>query len=292
MIKLITPYLFRINIIVILVLLLIHFLLKECNYFFSVLYYTFPLPLIIIAVLGFAVLLRKPFRNYNLVLALVLSIVWVGRSFKINTLEDVKATDIEIVFWNATHKREFRHVFELNKDLPDIVVLVEYHAEELSKTKLQYPDYFFYWHEENEIGIFSKKAIKVKDIVVSDDETALINFSTNNLNFYAIDVAASMHVFRKQQMEFVTKSIKETNNVILLGDFNTPLESRFLSDIKTNFNQALNEKGNGFRETWFWNLPLLSLDHIWVSKDLQIVNAKKISTFKSDHSFVKAIIRK
>lgn len=62
--------------------------------------------------------------------------------------------------------------------------------------------------------------------------------------------------------------------------------------VKQNFNQAFNEKGNGFRETWFYNLPLLSLDHIWVSKDLKVLKTKKINTFKSDHNMIKTYIKK
>ena len=139
---------------------------------------------------------------------------------------------------------------------------------------------------------FFHKSIILKEILNSDDESVVINFMTSGINFYALDVASSMNVYRKQQLKFVIESIKETENTILLGDFNTPLETKFLNDIRTNFNHAFNEKGNGFRETWFWNIPLLSLDHIWVSKDLEIINAEKISTFKSDHSMVKAVIRK
>lgn len=292
MLKFLKPHVSRINIAVIIALLLIHFVSKENTYFFSLLYYTFPLPLIIIVVVIFSFFQIKKIRTYNLILALVLLVIWFNRSFKINDSEVVKENDIEVMFWNATHKREFKHVFDKVEKLPDIIVLVEYHAEELPETKLNYPDYYFYWHDESEIGIFSKEDIEVKEIFISEDETVVINFVTNGINFYAIDVASSMNVYRKNQLKFVTKSIKTSQGTILLGDFNTPLESIFLKDIKMNFNQVLTEKGNGFRETWFWNIPLLSLDHIWVSKDLEIINAEKISTFKSDHSMIKTSIRK
>lgn len=292
MLRLLKYFLPRINIAVIVILLLIHFVLKEGVYVFSLLYYTFPLPLIIIGVLFFSIFLNKKFRRYNLILALVLSIIWCGRSLKINTSKPVKNSDVEIVFWNATHKREFRHVFDKLENTPDLVVLVEYHAEELDDFKQKYPKAFFYWHDESEIGVFSKSPIKIENVAIAKDETAVINFTSNGINYYAIDVAASMHVFRKDQLEFVTESIKTKKNTIVIGDFNTPLESKFLEDIKTNFNHVLNEKGNGFRETWFWNIPLLSLDHIWVSKDLEIIKAEKMSTFKSDHSMINTFIRK
>lgn len=292
MLKFLKRYFSKINIIVITILLLIHFVLKENTYWLSLLYYTFPLPLITIAVLFFSIFLNKKLRSYNLVLALILCLIWSSRSFKINTSETIKDSDIEVVFWNASHKREFKHVFGRLENTPDVVVLVEYHAEELEEFKLKYPNDFFYWHSESEIGIFSKSPINIKNVFIDEDETAVINFEANDLNFYAVDVAASMYIFRKNQIAFVQKCVKSYKNTILIGDFNTPLESEFLNSIKTNFNHVLNEKGNGFRETWFWNIPLLSLDHIWVSKDLDIANAEKIGTFKSDHSMIKTVIKR
>ncbi|WJJ96937.1 endonuclease/exonuclease/phosphatase family protein [Algibacter luteus] len=291
MIRFIKPHLSKINVIVIIALLLIHFVIKESTHFFSLLYYTVPLPLIICAVIFFSFFQNKKIRRYNLILASLLLVVWLWRSFKINTSEVIQETDIEIVFWNATHKRELEDVFSRVENIPDIVVLVEYHAEELDADKLRFPNYFFYWHSVSEIGVFSKKPINIKSVLVAKDDTAIINFETNQLNFYAVDVGSSLNVFRKEQIEFVMKAIKINEKAIVLGDFNLPLESKYLEDIKLNFNNVLTEKGNGFRETWFWNLPLLSIDHIWVSKDLQIVNAEKWSTFKSDHSMIKTVIR-
>ena len=291
MFKNIKSYFLLINSIVIIALLLIHFVLRESNYTFSLLFYTFPLPVIIGIVLLFSVILIKNKKRYNLILALILSIVWIGRSFKINSADNITETDVEVVFWNATHKREFQHVFEEVETLPDIVVLVEYHAEELTQIKAKYPDNFFYWHSESEIGIFSKTPIIIKDIFISEDESVFIYFTTSKMNFYAVDVSASMHIPRQQQLKFVNESIKANEKTVIIGDFNLPFESKFLEEIKINFNHAFTEKGNGFRETWFWNIPLLSLDHIWVSKDLEILNAEKISTFKSDHNMVKTAVR-
>ena len=285
------PYFLLINYIVIIVLLLIYFVFRESNYIFSLLFYIFPLPIIIGLVILFSAFLRRNKKKYHLILALILSVIWIGRSFKINSTNNITETDVEVVFWNATHKREFQHVFDEVETLPDVVVLVEYHAEELAHIKVKYPDYFFYWHSESEIGIFSRTPIILKAVFVSDDESKVISFTTSEINFYAVDVSSSLHISRKQQLKFVSESIDINEKTVVLGDFNLPYESKFLKEIKTNFNHAFNEKGNGFRETWFWNIPLLSLDHIWVSKDLEILNAEKISTFKSDHSMVKTVIR-
>ena len=286
-------FLFRgINVIIIIALLVIHFVLKESSYQTSLYFYTFPLPIIILIVLILSIFLSRRFRKYNLLLATLLLAIWLGRSFKIHFPEAIKENDLEIVFWNASHERNFQDVFNENDSIPDVVVLVEYHGDILKETKLKYPDYYFYKYPVEEIGVFSKTSINIKKVMPSKYGSTVIDFESNGVNFYAVDVSGSMDVPREWELEFVNSIIEETNNTVVLGDFNVPYESMHLEHIKTNFDHAFSEKGNGLRETWFWNIPLLSLDHIWVSKDLEILKAEKISTLKSDHSMIKAVVRK
>tara|TARA_R110002096_G_scaffold137682_8_gene291168 strand:- start:159 stop:1037 length:879 start_codon:yes stop_codon:yes gene_type:complete len=284
-------YLF-LNVIIIAALITIHFVIKDRNYDASLLFYAFPLPVIIIIVLALSIFLNKKFRTINLIVTLLLFIVWLGRSFKINFPEDIKETDLEIVFWNASHDRDFEDAFSENNGIPDVLVLVEYHGDFLKETKLNYPDYYFYKHYSKEIGIFSKTPIQIIEDIPSKFSTTILNFETNDINFYTVDVVGSMDVPREWGLKSIDKAITKWKNTVLLGDFNVPYESLLLEKTKNKFNHTFNEKGNGFRETWFWNIPLLSLDHIWVSKDLEIIKSKKVNTFKSDHAMIKTFIRK
>ncbi len=281
-----------INCVIIILLLLIHFVFREMNHYFSLLFYAFPLPVIICITLSFVFTLKGKLKYYNLILTFILLAIWCNRSLHITATNSIKENDTEIVFWNATHKREFKHVFDACKSLPDLVVLVEYHAEEIGQIKAKHPSAYFYWHEDSEIGVFSKAPISVKEIVVSKHKSVIINFTTQRLNCFAVDVNSSLLVSRQEELAFVNRTILNKQPSIVLGDFNLPYESIFFNTIKANFNHVLTKKGNGFRETWFWNIPLLSLDHIWVSKDLNILNADKMSTWKSDHSMIKTVIQR
>ncbi len=283
-------YLF-LNTTIIIALFAIHFFYKENSYQSSLLYYTFPLPVIILVVLFLSVFLNKKFRRINIIIAALLLMIWLGRSFKIHFSEDIKDTDLEIVFWNASHNRNFEDAFEVNKTIPDVLVLAEDGEYNLEDYKLKYSKYYFY-ESIRGISIFSKTPLKISDEITSQHKTNIINFEVEGISFYAIDVAASMDVPRSWELGFVDGYIKTKEKTVLLGDFNVPYESKYLEKIKTDFNHAFNKKGNGFRETWFWNIPLLSLDHIWVSKDLKILKTKKIGSFKSDHSMIKTYIRK
>ncbi len=281
-------YLF-LNIAIIIALLTIHFFYKENSYQSSLLYYTFPLPIIILIVLFLAIFLNKKLKKYNLLIAFILLVIWLGRSFKIHFSEDIKETDLEVVFWNASHNRDFDDAFNINNSIPDVLVLVEDGAYNIENYKLKYPKYYFY-ESIRGISIFSKTPLKIIDEITSKYKTNIINFEVEGISFYAVDVSASIDVPRSWELGFVNEYIKIKEKTVLLGDFNVPFESKFLTNIKANFNHAFNKKGNGFRETWFWNIPLLSLDHIWISKDLKILKAEKVNTWKSDHSMVKVFI--
>ena len=283
-------YLF-LNGVIVIALLCIHFVIKENSFESSLFYYTFPLPIIILIVLFLSIFLKRKFRKYNIIIAGLLFILWMGRSYKLHFHETIKENDLEIVFWNAGHNRTFTEAFKVNNSIPDVMVLVEGCKNNIETLKKEYPNYHFYLSKE-EIAIFSKTEIKRVEEKKAFFSTTVINFTVNNIDFYAVDVAASMDVPRAWGLDFVDSHIKNKEGAIVLGDFNVPFESDYLKNIKSDFNNAFNEKGNGFRETWFWNIPLLSLDHIWVSKDLEILKTEKIATFKSDHSMIKTFVRK
>lgn len=291
MLKIVKALYLLVNIAVIIALLSIHFVLKESSYQNSLYYYTFPLPVIIGIVLCLSIFLNRAFRKYNLLLVGALLLFWLGRSFKIHIPEEIKESDIEVVFWNASHNRNIEDAFDVNKGLPDVLVLVEHGRYNIKTIQKKYPNYYFY-KSNSGISIVSKTAFKILDEVSSKYSTNIINFETNGINFFAIDVSGSMDVPREWELTFVNEYIQEKENTILLGDFNVPFESVHFDEIKPSFNHAFSEKGNGFRETWFWNIPLLSLDHIWVSQDLEILKTEKIGTFKSDHSMLITVVRK
>ena len=278
------------NTAVIVALLASYFVFKEGSYTSSLFYYLFPLPVILIIVLFLSIFLCHKFRKYNFYLAALLLLVWLGGSFKVHFSEIINENDLEIVFWNASRKNSFKEAFILNKSIPDVLVLVESARINIGELEREYPNYYFYMSGK-EMAIFSKIPLKIIRSHTSASNSNLINFETINLNFYAIDIQGDQDTPRKKELKFVENLITKKENTIILGDFNAPYESKFLDKIKINFYHAFNEKGNGFRETWFWNIPLLSLDHIWISQDLDILKTKKTGTFKSDHNMIKTYIR-
>jgi hypothetical protein len=290
MIKIFKFFYHIINATIIVALLAIHFVLKEGSFQSSLYFYAFPLPIIILVILFLSMVLSKKWKCFNVIIAAILLIFWLGRSFKIHIPEAINEKDLEVVFWNASRDNGFIEAFKENGSIPDVMVLIESEENNIQELQSKFPNYYFY-KSVREIYIFSKTRILIKSEESSKHNSTVINFKTNDMNFFAVDVTGSQDVPRAWELGFVNELITKYPNTIIMGDFNVPFESKNLKKIKTNYNHAFSEKGNGFRETWFWNIPLLSLDHIWVSKDLEILKTQKINTFKSDHCMLKTYIK-
>jgi len=267
--------------------LIIHFTIKDYFFITGLVFYASPLPILILGTLLLTLLIKKR-RKYYVFLALLLAFIWIKNSFATNYVTN-QANGLEIVLWNAYRTENFENAFHTSKSIPDILVLIECDAYNYEKIKAKYPNYYFELTEEA-IGVFSKTPLKILSETTSKRNTTLLHFTTLDLNFYVVDVSAHIKNFRKPMLENVVSQLKTKSKTIVLGDFNTPFESLHFKNFKKNYQHAFTEKGFGFRETWFWNIPLLSLDHIWVSRDLKIAYASKISSSESDHSMLKMML--
>ena len=190
------------NIAVIIALLSVHFVFKESTYQCSLYYYTFPLPVIIIIIFGLSVFLSKTLRKYNLLLAVALLFFWLSRSFKIHIPEDIHESDIKVVFWNASHVRTLEDAFDVNKGIPDVLVLVEAFKNDIEVLKVKYPDYYFY-QSDRELLIFSKTPLYNVNEESSKFSTTVIYFETANISFYAVDCTGSIDVPRSWGLKYI-----------------------------------------------------------------------------------------
>ncbi|UPS92687.1 endonuclease/exonuclease/phosphatase family protein [Bizionia sp. M204] len=273
--------------VLIIIAVLIHFRVKDYFYVSAIIFYAFPLPIIMLLT-SFSIIVNKKWRKISMLFLLVLSVIWYFKSY-VSNHENAATEGLEVVVWNAGHNQSFEEAFLENKRIPDVLVLIECNLKSIQKTQNTYPNYYFHLSEE-EIGIFSRTPLKIISEVTSETNSTVLKFATNNIIFYAVDLTAEIFNSRKEELQFVYSNIEYHNNSVVLGDFNTPLESIYFEDFKNNYNHAFSVKGKGFKETWFWNLPLLSLDHIWVSHNLRIGKTDKISTWKSDHSMLRTFI--
>ncbi len=103
-------------------------------------------------------------------------------------------------------------------------------------------------------------------------------------HFILVDVWGDPRVARTGQVRQIYQMAQPDPRIILLGDFNTPSESAHFDNWRASLTDALEAQGRGWRETWFYHLPVLSLDHIWAGAEWKIIECEKTWSAKSDHA--------
>lgn len=104
-----------------------------------------------------------------------------------------------------------------------------------------------------------------------------------------VDIDSQPWKSREKTMAGILAATKGDPKAIVLGDFNTPPESKWYGNWGGTLKLANNTPHRGFRETWCYGIPLLTLDQIWYGKGWE-ANWTEHSRHGSDHSRVKAYL--
>ena len=90
---------------------------------------------------------------------------------------------------------------------------------------------------------------------------------------------------RRQLIEILTHVSKTHGNrpVIFGGDFNAPASDAVYNILRHHFLDSYRAVGSGWGNTFFNRLPLLRIDQLWATTQLQPVNARAVPTKNSDH---------
>ena len=259
----------------------------------SVIFYVLPLPV----VLGLTTLLiaSRRDRRAAFVVALGLAVTWFVRSFTWHAVEPETPDEVRVLFWNLSHpEKPFEPLIRMIKELkPDFVACVEpgpnaetdtagYMAE-LPGYDCQFMPRGILWLSRHPSRYRARgKLDSIGAYAVFDAQ-----FQGRTQRFVTSDVYADPLLPRTGQLRETLGYINHDPKVIAMGDFNTPAESvHFDAYRQQRLQDALTAGGRGLRETWFYYLPLLSLDHIWLGKDWHVMEARKIWTLDSDHAAV------
>lgn len=74
--------------------------------------------------------------------------------------------------------------------------------------------------------------------------------------------------------------------MIVMGDFNTPIDSVYFEKLRALLTDAFETAGSGYAATWPMVAPIMSLDHIWLSKHFRVVRCEHRTSLYSDHRAV------
>ena len=112
-----------------------------------------------------------------------------------------------------------------------------------------------------------------------------IEFDGRRLRLLLIDAVVRPFSDRREVVEKVFELARANPELptIVMGDFNTPIDSVWFDGAREDFTHAFEEAGSGTLTTWPTPLPMLAIDHVWVSRQFQVGCASIGWSWVSDH---------
>jgi endonuclease/exonuclease/phosphatase (EEP) superfamily protein YafD len=110
---------------------------------------------------------------------------------------------------------------------------------------------------------------------------------------FGCDIASNTLYQREPHLrELASRIAACAHPVIVAGDFNTPLDSVHLDQLrKLKLAEAFETAGTGYLPTWPVPAPVLSLDQIWTGRQFKPAHCERRWNWRTDHAAVIAIIR-
>lgn len=100
-----------------------------------------------------------------------------------------------------------------------------------------------------------------------------------------VDAHSSPFYQRRGPLSVVAETAEAAADrpLLVLGDFNTPLDSAHLAALRSTHVNAFESAGGGYRPTWPSPLPLLSLDQVWGNDRVRFDRCLHAWSTSSDH---------
>jgi endonuclease/exonuclease/phosphatase (EEP) superfamily protein YafD len=297
----ISEWAIRYNWMVFAVMLVIHFVVQDRFWGISLLFYGMPLPVM----MGFCGVClytyrRIPFARYVLgVLLSVLSIVWLSSSYKIHAVSAPPENSFKVLFWNSarpdTHPLStlIEHLQATPADIMGFVESGSISEEALSAYQSAFPAYRIQRLSGGMLCMTMGIIHTVTYHRLSHESCYnILEIELNNTLYtiVIVDIGANPVFPRRASLHALIEELPNREHMIVMGDFNTPYESVFFQTYKRRYHHAFHEAGSGFAATWPYGIPLLQLDHIWMSRGIRPVSVMKYYAILSDHARLEAIL--
>ena len=282
---------------------LLHLTLRDAIPGIAVLYYA--LPRIVLAALALLVALATAWSRRTgptvawLVIAAVL-IAWWHRAEWREAGND-SSTGITVMYWNTGRGAGGWEAImaEIEDRQPDLVALGETdHPSNEFRTLWceRFPQYDVSFLGGGMLCLVRGASSDAR-VPRFDDHTQGreldVTIDGAELRCLIIDVYALPVYDRSDALSAIAQHVRHADGrpLLILGDFNTPVESIHLRDLRKEHVNAFEQAGQGYIATWPARAPMLSLDQIWANSQVAVLNCRHLRTAVSDHCAVEATVR-
>jgi endonuclease/exonuclease/phosphatase (EEP) superfamily protein YafD len=123
---------------------------------------------------------------------------------------------------------------------------------------------------------------------ISSMFSTTLDIRGRELQVVLVDLDASPRFDKRDLLARVFAEAGQPPNAptIVLGDFNTTLDSRWFRSVRSDYAHAFERAGLGRPATWPAAFPLVAIDHVWLSKGLEPLCTLLPESDLSDHRAV------
>ncbi len=277
--------------------LLVRVTLRDAYPVISLVYYMTPWPVLIALLVPETV--TRAFRRQQpgflamLTLMLALLFVWMHQSYRLtleppgaheSALRAQESTPFRIVFWTAD-TYEFVPLEEAAEDIcklePDIIALIEGNVDWGRQIRVYgdlFPDHQIQMLPHSMLMLhqgrlhrrvaryFDKRNSALTEVELRQDDLLL--------HVALLDQRSTPTYSRKQsfgELADYIRTLPGDKNFILMGDFNTPVDSVHLRPFREILTPAFEAAGVGWAETWPSYFPVHSLDQVWTGPTVRVL---------------------
>jgi endonuclease/exonuclease/phosphatase family metal-dependent hydrolase len=241
------------------------------------------------------------FRHWGLrVMAVTCAAVslWeAASSFRLDDLPEVPAAAPVVSVWNAGRAMDRNPTAWPAAGMADISAVIErgsFDEDEWHRFTAAHPDHEWKQFDGSTMLGVRGKILSHESLGVHDrfrcHRVRVALPDHGELTVVVADVRSQPWISREKAMATILRAAGDDPRAIIVGDFNTPPESVWFREWRTRgFTLANDGPRRGFRETWAYGLPLLTLDHVWLAPGWKVLRCDRVR-LGSDHLAVKATL--
>jgi endonuclease/exonuclease/phosphatase (EEP) superfamily protein YafD len=257
-------------------------------------FYATPLPVLALGWLAMSCLWC--WRSIGGVLCVALALGcgawWCAVSYRQPEPQSARATVLKVLSWNMAHHQlpsaDLQAMMEsLRPDIAGLVEVGRRHSDPNALTAALPRGYTALKLDHGMAFMVRGKARVLREVLLpSASKFACLEAVVDGVAWrvFIVDGVSRPTTSREDVLGQVLTDASGRANTVVMGDFNTPLESIGFNAWRRELHHAFNEAGSGFRETWPRWVPVLTIDHVWSSADAPPLRAEKLWRAGSDHA--------
>jgi endonuclease/exonuclease/phosphatase family metal-dependent hydrolase len=283
--------------------------LRDGEDFLAPIYYATPWPVLAVLTLPFIwTFRRQPKAVFAvIVVAHLFGIAWILESLRPATGIEPEPGQVRVAQWNVGRPSDgpVRFAEKLRASEPDIIAVNEPFPKERGGAAREDVEQAwrsaFPGYEARSAGshllLLVRGEIERHAVVVLDRRSwaheADVTIRGHRLAVLHVDVVGKVSESRRGAIRKITELAQQARDrpLLLLGDFNVPVDSVHLDELRKSHRNAFQSAGQGSMDTWPSFLPVLSIDQVWLGSGVRAVKTRHGLTLRSDHRPVTVELR-